>query len=117
MAFETHLVLEARQCYPENLKQCLESIVWQFNPPLLQNRPVHVLQHPQEANEKVPRGVLLQYVGSLGIVRNNVQDHVQVLVLSTTSHNSNFTLHGPGEQLGQVVNDDGNDWEVQIGNT
>ena len=47
----SYLVLKAGKRYSEDLKQCLEPVVRQLDPPLFEDRFVHVLENPQKADQ------------------------------------------------------------------
>ena len=48
------------------------------------------------------------------VVRNDVENHVQILVLMTGANDANFAIGRPAEELGKVIDDDGDQWQVQI---
>ena len=57
----------------------------------------------------------LTYIGQ--IIRDDIENEVQMFILICVAHDPDLTLGRPGEQLGQVVNDDGDEGQVEIGDS
>ena len=75
-----HLVLEAGDRDSEYFQEDLDPVVLELAPPLLQDRLVHVLEDPQEADQDVLGGLLLEDDRTFGLERKRKYNFNVVVV-------------------------------------